>query len=64
MAITLAYVAPLAHSHSLVPTSAPGKLAVPIPMPEPSSFPLLAVELMAVGGLVFMFRRKKKGSDR
>jgi hypothetical protein len=59
-AITLACVAPSAHTRDFSSSAAPRKLVSPVPMPEPSSFPLLAVELLAVGGLVFMFTRKKK----
>lgn len=42
----------------------PAALIVPISMPEPSSPALLAVDLLAVGALVFFLRRRVSGTNR
>ena len=44
--------------------TAPFALVVPISMPEPSSPALLAVDLLAVGALVFFLRRRISGTNR
>lgn len=38
--------------------------AIPVPMPEPSSPALLAVDLLSAAGLILLFRRRATGTNR
>lgn len=55
--------APGAHAHNLVPIQMV-PTALIVPMPEPSSPLLLAVDLLVVGLLVFLLRRRVSGTNR
>lgn len=53
----------VAHARAVMPAPA-APFALIIPMPEPSSPAVLAVDLLAVGAIVFMFSRRKSGANR
>ena len=55
--------APGVHAHTIVPVRMV-PTALIIPMPEPSSPLLLAVDLFAVGVLVFLLRRRISRTNR
>ena len=59
LVVALASLAPCASAQNL---SVPGFLVVHLP--EPSSPALLASDLLFVGVLVFLFRRKSSGTNR
>ena len=54
---------PGAHAHISAPVQALPMTLI-VPMPEPWSPALLAVDLLAVGVLVFLFRRRTSGTNR
>jgi hypothetical protein len=59
--IAVACSAPWARAESVVVQTAHVKdpHGKKIPMPEPSSASILVVDLLAVGGLLFLFRRRR-----
>ena len=54
---------PAAHAQAAVFVPAV-PFALVVPMPEPSSPALLAVDLLAVGAAVFVLSRRKSGAKR
>ncbi len=54
---------PGAHAHTFAPVQAV-PITLIVPMPEPWSPALLAVDLLAVGLLVFLLRRRNSGTNR
>jgi hypothetical protein len=62
--IALVSFAPLARAQSRPNVLSPGPQVAPVQMPEVSTTAILATDLLSVGALIFMFRRRVARTKR
>jgi hypothetical protein len=61
--VALAVAVALVNASSAYAIPTPCPTAFPCRVPEPSSFPLLAVNLLVLGGLAFIVRKRFSGHE-